>query len=102
MEVEPDDEFEEPAMGWLFREVTRLAATLRRSGIPEERIRAVCHEYIGGMAYGIDSEPVEVKGVSYEIAVVATDPDGRSVMATDLFLFHETANSIVDQVLDPA
>ncbi len=52
------------------------------------------------MAYGLDSEPVDVSGTPYEIGVVMTNPDGRSVTATDFFAFHEMASSIVDEVLD--
>lgn len=100
MHAEPDDEFERPALEWLFREVGRLVKSLRAGGVPSEQIRSICHDFFGGLAFGLDSEPVNVSGVPYEVRVVMTNSDGRSVTATDFFAFHEMTSSIVDEMLD--
>jgi len=100
VEAEPDDEFERPALEWLFREVARLAKALRDRGVSDEGVRAICHEFFFGLAYGLDEEPLSVSGQNYEVGVTIKSPDGRLLVATDFFAFHEMAGAIVDEVLD--
>lgn len=87
-------------MQWLFREVKRLATTLRDEGVAEDRVRSACHSFISGLAYGLDTEPIDVHGVRYDIGLIAIGPSGHAITATDRFLLHEMSSSIVDEVLD--
>ena len=93
------DEYEAPALAWLFREVKRLDDCLAEGGvIDSEQRRSVCASFFFGMSTSF-AEPIEVRGQRY-VAEVAMRKEDDVLLATDLFDFHEYAVSIVDEVYD--
>ena len=97
MNADQSDEYEGPALNWLVREVTRMNSCLLEARVnSQEQRRTACDAYFFGLGVGLD-EPVNVNGRSYLPVIALATADGRLLLPTELFDFHEFAPSIVGE-----
>jgi hypothetical protein len=93
-EIVESDDYESPALFWLYREIKRLDRTLASAGIAEEaKRREICEQYFFDIQDGL-SRPVTA-GDAYTPLLVLVAADGSHLRATDMFDFHEYALGIV-------
>lgn len=91
------DEFEQPALDWLYEEAQNLRDVLVEAGILDEvLVRRVCRNYIFGLGVRLDGDEVQDPEPPRP-ALGFLMPDG-GLMADDLFSFHEHAIGVVAEV----
>jgi hypothetical protein len=79
--IEDSEDYETPALYWLFGEAKRLDESLRRGAIADEATRRVITEdYIFGMGYALDADDERVTtgdGGTFKAVFVLQAEDGR-------------------------
>jgi hypothetical protein len=100
MQVTESEDFERPALTWLFREGARLARALDDSDLSSDEARRVVEAFLFGLCAGLDDEPVVVGGSSYRPAIVMMAGDRLLAAEPSTFAWHEYALSIVGEVFD--
>ena len=99
--IEESEDYETPALHWLFSEAKRLDESLRRCGIADEAARrAVTEDYIFGMGYAFDADDEKVTtgdGGTFRAVLVLQAEDGR-LLGPANFGFHEAAIGVVGEV----
>lgn len=93
---ESSEDFEEPALDWLFHEVESLRSSLIDGGIVDDEIqRKVCEQYIFGLAGRLDGS--EIRDPQAPLPTLGFLSANQALMADDSFSFHEYALGLVGE-----
>lgn len=99
-DVMESDEYESPALFWLYREIKRLDSTLAAIGVSDRSVRReACESYFFDIQEGLTA-PVAAGGGEYTPLLLMIGPHGQWLSATDMFDFHEYASAIVGEFYD--
>ena len=99
-DVRESDEYESPALFWLYREIKRLDSTLAAIGVSDRSARReACENYFFEIQHELTA-PISASGDQYTPLLVMISPHGQWLRATDMFDFHEYASSIVGEFYD--
>jgi hypothetical protein len=92
------DEYESPALFWLYREIKRLDEVMQAVGLADQAARReICENFFFGTQDGL-TEPVAAIGAEhFAPKLVLVADDGRHLQAADSFDFHEYAHAIVHE-----
>ena len=93
--IESDD-YESPALFWMYREIKRLNETMLAAQITDEtKRREICEQFFFGTQDGLTTPITAMKNERYTPLLVLVADDDRHLRATDQFDFHEYAHAIV-------
>lgn len=93
-------DYEEPALDWLFDQVTRLRTSLAQAGVDDEAVqRSVCEHFFFGLGVEFDDgevleEPRPRRRLGFESDGVLLLPDDES------FDFHTYVFGIIAESFD--
>jgi hypothetical protein len=92
------DEYESPALFWMYREIKRLDEVMKSVGLADQAARReICESFFFGTQDGL-TEPVAAIDVEHFVPkLVLIADDGRHLQATDSFDFHEYSHAIVHE-----
>lgn len=98
--IESDD-YESPALFWLYREIKRLNETLLAAGIADEvKRREICEEFFFDIQDGLTTPISAGSNGQFTPLLTLIGPDQRHLRATDKFDFHEYAHAIVAEYFE--
>jgi hypothetical protein len=92
------DEYESPALFWMYREIKRLDEVMKSIGLADQAARReICENFVFGMQDGL-TRPIEaIDEQQFTPKLVLIAAEGRHLQATDSFDFHEYAYAIVHE-----
>jgi hypothetical protein len=98
--IESDD-YESPALFWLYREIKRLNETLLAAGVADEaKRREICEEFFFDTQEGLTAPITAGSKGQFTPLLTLIAPDHRHLRATDQFDFHEYAHAIVAEYFE--
>ena len=98
--IESND-YESPAMFWMYREIKRLNMTLVEIGIADEDTRReICHSFFFGTQDGLTTPIAGMDWKRFTPLLTLVAEDGRHLRAAEWFDFHECAGAIVTEYYD--
>ena len=87
--IESND-YESPALFWMYREIKRLNETLVAAGMADEDTRReVCEHFFFGIQEGLTTPVTAMDDQRFTPLLTLIVDDGRYLRATDQFDFHE-------------
>ena len=95
------NDFESPALFWLYREIKRLDESMRAVGLADEEARRnVCEHFFFGIEEGLTTPVKAMDDEDYTPKLVLIGADDRHLQATSMFDFHEYAHAIVAEYFE--
>ena len=92
------NEYESPALFWMYREIKRLDEVMQSVGLADQGTRRqICEEFFLGTEDGLTRPIAAVDAEQFTPKLVLIANDGRHLEATDSFDFHEYAHAIVHE-----
>lgn len=92
------DEYESPALFWMYREIKRLDEVMHSIGLADESARReICENFFFGIQDGLTMPIESIDAEQFTPKLVLITGDGQHLQATDRFDFHEYAHAIVHE-----
>jgi hypothetical protein len=92
------DEYESPALFWMYREIKRLDEVMKSVGLADQAARReICESFFFGTQDGLTEPVAAIDAEHFVPKLVLIADDGRHLQATDSFDFHEYAHAIVHE-----
>jgi hypothetical protein len=94
-DIVASDEYESPALFWMYREIKRLDEVMHSIGLADQAARREI--FFFGIQDGLTMPVEAIDAEQFTPKLVLIADDGRHLQATDGFDFHEYAHAIVHE-----
>lgn len=95
------NDYESPALFWLYREIKRLDESMRAVGLADEDARRnICERFFFGTEEGLTQPVKTMDDENYTPKLVLIGADDRILHATSMFDFQEYAHAIVAEYFE--